>query len=69
MNPPKVRFLTKIYHPNIGEYCVLRATAIWCKSAAQVPLILIPSSILVEPWRGRVWSSYTFPLTRFAGLG
>lgn len=19
MNPPKVRFLTKIYHPNIGE--------------------------------------------------
>lgn len=20
MSPPKVRFLTKIYHPNIGEY-------------------------------------------------
>ena len=22
MNPPKVRFLTKIYHPNIGEHLV-----------------------------------------------
>jgi ubiquitin-conjugating enzyme E2 N len=22
MSPPKVRFLTKIYHPNIGKYCL-----------------------------------------------
>ena len=22
MAPPKVRFLTRIYHPNIGELCV-----------------------------------------------
>lgn len=60
MNPPKVRFLTKIYHPNIGEYT--RHSAADYSSLHRPHYVDAGSQVLLNPQSAAISS----PSTRFA---